>query len=267
VERVLENAQKLCEEGRTRAYSELAAELERTEGVQAAGLPAEGARQVTLPQLYEQRTRGVLFLARLYQCDKCNRWHLGNEASAFALTADGLCVTCRHVFTGEQDGRVIAADAEGNVFPVAEVVAASEADDLALFRIDLAGAVPTGTPAPEPIPLRAGAPTGTAISVISHPSGRHYYMTRGIIARRMEQRNGVNGRVRGLGGRTTPVINITADYAVGSSGAPVLDDLGNAVGLVVQTSTIDADPKKADDVQMVVKTCVAAERVRALLGP
>jgi hypothetical protein len=62
------------------------------------------------------------------------------------------------------------------------------------------------------------------------------------------------------------MLEITAEYAIGSSGGPVLDERGNAIGMVCATDTIFADAQKKEDPQAVVRTCVPAESILRLIG-
>ena len=63
-------------------------------------------------------------------------------------------------------------------------------------------------------------------------------------------------------------MSITADYAKGSSGGPVLNPAGEVVGMVSSTQSIyyesdNGQPK--GPLQMVVKNCVPVDAVKQLL--
>jgi len=95
--------------------------------------------------------------------------------------------------------------------------------------------------------------------------------TSGEVARYYKRRS------RGSRGGATWMA-ITADFAKGSSGGPLLDESGAVVGMVSSTQSIyygnrnkdeeDEDEEKDDKgpLQMVVKCCVPAEALRELAG-
>jgi V8-like Glu-specific endopeptidase len=60
---------------------------------------------------------------------------------------------------------------------------------------------------------------------------------------------------------------ITADYAKGSSGAPVFNRKGQVVGVVSSTSSIyySVENGKKENLQMVVKNCIPVESIRELI--
>ncbi len=259
--------------------SALAKELDRTACV--ANLPRPLTKGTAWPndELYAQRLPCVLVLATIGKCDDPECGYPGHAAmkhtaSAFVLSKDGVCVTNRHVFEKTSDEEfMVAATYRGVVYPVVEILAANEHDDVVIFRIDTRGDEMS------PIPLRSDAPVGTAVAVISHPAERCYTMTTGTIARRSAKRGDLSGsdhtRRRKPPKAVAPdlpievdaedeftqALEITAEYAVGSSGGPVLDDRGNAVGMVCATNTLYADREKREEPQAVVRTCVPAESI------
>ena len=63
---------------------------------------------------------------------------------------------------------------------------------------------------------------------------------------------------------------ITADFAKGSSGCPVLDESGNAVGVVNNTESIyyeDDGKRRQLDLQMVVRNVTPGWVVRKMFAP
>jgi len=159
-----------------------------------AQLAAAEGRRVLLPaaatpcmlspdrSLYEAVLPAVVVVGSVYKCGKCNDWHLGGMASGWLLSADGLVVTNHHVFGREAAHRFGVMTADGQVFAVTAVLAADEAGDAAIARIDTRG---------RQLPfLRLGAAPacGDEVAVISHPAGRFYSLTEGVVSRYHRQR-------------------------------------------------------------------------------
>lgn len=196
-----------------------------------------------------QARRSVLILGTLYQCDHCSRWHVG-IATAFAISADGTCVTNYHVIDRPQTETIVAMTSDGRVLGVREVLAASKADDLAIIRLDGGALVP--------LPLGDDPSLGMAVQVISHPTGRFYTLTEGIVSRTYRAR---------LPEGTSLRTEITADFAKGSSGAPVLDARGAVVGVASNTRSLyyHEDDKGKEDLQMVLKRAIPVAALKRLL--
>ncbi len=159
------------------------------------------------------------------------------------LTADGVGATNYHVFEQDTAETMVVATRDGRVYPIKEMLAASRADDVAIFRIDAENLTPA--------PVRPDAPVGTPAWVISHPARRFYTFTDGMVSRYFQVRHQ---------GQAVPMMSITADYARGSSGAPVFDDGGNVIGLVARTESMydSVEDRVQRNLQMVIKQCVPA---------
>lgn len=257
--RLERNAGPLCEAGVARTPAELAAQLENETPLPKLDLPAAPRAPLPLPVLYERCGAGVLLITRMYKCEKCPNWHHSGEGSGFVLTADGVCVCCRHSFEKEAPGYMVAATWDGTVFPITQIIASSMADDVAVFRVDTFGKQLT------PIPLADPGPAGSPICVIAHPRHHHYLLTTGVIARHGEKGAGIRGNLGDRRRDYTPVLNVTADFGVGSSGAPVLNPAGAAVGMVVSTITVYATHDDEKEPQMALKNCTPATQIRKLI--
>jgi serine protease Do len=192
----------------------------------------------------------VLMMGSLYKCDKCTEWHIA-VASGFVISESGAAVTSYHVLDPAREA-LVAMAADGRVFPVREVLAASESDDLAIVQLEVRG---PGLPS---LGLGGDAPVGAGVRIISHPDNRFYTLTEGIISRRY---------TRQRAGRPAAAMAVTAEYAKGSSGAPVFDDRGNVVGIVCSTSSIyynERDGHK-ENLQMVIRECIPVAGIRKLV--
>ena len=201
-------------------------------------------------KLYDQISKSVLVIGRLYNCGKCSKWHT-STASAFVISRDGIIVTNHHVLEND-DGEILGAmDYKGNVYSIEKVLAANEEDDLAILKLRNA----------ELTPMALGKPAnvGSDVWVISHPDRKMYMMTKGMVSRY----NMIMDKNRKPGRR----MSITADYAKGSSGAPVFNRKGQVVGVVSSTNYIyyNVVNGKKENLQMVVKNCIPVESIHKLI--
>ena len=201
-------------------------------------------------KLYDQVCKSVLVMGRLYNCGKCSKWHT-SMASAFAIGKEGIIVTNYHVLE-KDDGEILGAmDAEGTVYGVEKVLAANREDDLVILKLRDAKLIPMSLGKP--------ANVGSDVWVISHPNRKLYMMTKGMVSRyQMILKSGQKPGRR---------MSITADYAKGSSGAPVFNRKGQVVGVVSSTSSIyySVENGKKENLQMVVKNCIPVESIHELI--
>ena len=205
---------------------------------------------VSPSKLYDQISKSVLVMGRLYNCGKCSKWHT-SIASAFAIGQDGIIVTNHHVLEKDEGEILGAMDAEGTVYEVEKVLAANQEDDLAILKLRDAKLIPMSVGKP--------ANVGSDVWVISHPNRKLYTMTKGMVSRyQMILKNDQKPGRR---------MSITADYAKGSSGAPVFNRKGQVVGVVSSTSSIyySIEHGKKENLQMVVKNCIPVESIHELI--
>ena len=207
---------------------------------------------------YARAREAVVVIGTVEKCGECPGWHMGAVSSGWLAGPDGLVATGYHVLEEDSDEPLGVMFADGAVHPVTEVVAADRDGDAVFLRIAADGAA--GRPW---LPLAAGAAPGDPVHVVSHPDGRFYSLTEGIVSRVFRA-----AHEEGAGQRQW--VTVTADYGAGSSGAPVLDEDGRVVGMVSSTAALLADPAEgrepgAEDVQMVFKDCVSCETLRGLL--
>lgn len=166
-----------------------------------------------------------------------------NVAGGGFVIAPGVCLTSLHVARDKGAKGFCALTRDGRVFPVREVLAYEAVNDLAILQLDL----PEGVDLPA-LPLaRESAPTGSPVFVMSHPDDRFFLLSTGYVARHTLWRTAAG---------TEAFMSITADFAKGSSGCPVMDERGNVIGIVNNTESIyydDDGHRKQLDLQMVVK--------------
>lgn len=198
---------------------------------------------------YEKQKEGVLIMAKLYLCDKCPNFH-ANTSSGFVISKDGLCVSNHHIFAQTEDDKntylgMFAVDCKGNVFPVTKIHAIDEKKDLAIFKVD------TRKPL-KPLEISSSdASISHDVHLISHPFTEYYSYSYGKVTRYYI--SPVKESLRA---------SITADFALGSSGAPVMDNNGRVVGVVSSTFALNAAENEA---QMVVKQIVPVSEIYELV--
>ena len=217
-------------------------------------LPTLESAPLTGQQIYAQASESVLVLSKVFNCNRCTRWH-DRSSGAFAITEDGIVVTNYHVVAGAQDDErtIVATTRDGRVYPVKEVITANKVNDIAVLRLEL----PDGESL-KPLKLANEAHPGETAYAISHPVGRFYTLTQGIVSR--------NAIVRAKDGRSERMF-ITADFAKGSSGSPILNGRGEIIGMVAATESIyyTQTQEEQKNLQMVFKNCVPSHSIRSLL--
>lgn len=217
---------------------------------------------VTKNPSYENLSKSVFVVDSVYKCGKCEHWHQGSTATAWCLSEDGLMVTNAHVFANAQGAAMGVVNRNGDAYQISEVIAFDTDADCAIFRVN----------AKNLTPLRLGsAPdVGTPIHIISNPKQNLFVQTSGDVSRYSLSKHNPKGA-------KVPWMEVTADYAIGSSGGPVFNDKGEVVGMVsttrsIYTPTKDKNPPKGvppqkGDLQMVLKQCVPIAAIQALLNP
>jgi S1-C subfamily serine protease len=178
-----------------------------------------------------------------------------NVAGGGFVIAPGVCLTSLHVAKDKTARGFCALTRDGRVIPIRSVLAYEPVNDLAVLQLDL----PEGVDLPA-LPLaHDAAPTGSPVFVMSHPDDRFFLLSTGYVARHTlwKTEAGVEA-----------FMTITADFAKGSSGCPVLDERGTVIGIVNNTESIyydDDGHKKQLDLQMVVKNATPSWAVLPLV--
>ncbi len=241
--------------------------LKSRRGFQLKSIPL-AKEKMTAPDLCERLRESMLAVGTYFKCKDCPEWHF--NGSAGFVVGDGIVCTCCHVITADdtdlKESFVVAADSRGRVYPVRSVLAADMEADTCFVKVDTANL--------KPLPLRPNARPGERVYCLSNPGGYHFMFTEGMIARLNVQRNAAtdeNGKTNGLLSRPVLFLNITAEFAPGSSGAPVVDEAGNVVAQVA--SIADAgEPAAAEDhmpasPSVPVRFCTASEEILKLATP
>jgi S1-C subfamily serine protease len=217
--------------------------------------PAPPSAPVLTPEeIYTGCSGAVVAITSAWKEEETKVWETGEPATAWVLTPDGVLVTNFHVFAeAEKEEFFGIMTRDGAFYPVTEILAADRLNDIAVFKVAAKNL--------QPLALAGDEPVGKRVCVISHPDRQFYTFTQGQISRYTVQYDEA-------GAPGIKYMSITADFARGSSGGPVLNEHGAVAGMVCSTRTTYYGEKgkdKDDDVQMVVKYCIPAESIRALL--
>lgn len=217
-------------------------------------LPAAGKQELDLPKIATCAEAATVVLGEFFVEENQPHIQFATAAGGFFVNPRGTILTSLHVVSEKASQGFVAMTRDGRVFPVREALAANPAQDLVVLQLD----VPQGATFPALSLAPAAAPLGTPVFVMSHPNEHFWMLTTGVVSRNTAWRSG-----RG----SEQYTSITADFAKGSSGCPVLDQRGNVVGVVNNTESVyyeDEGPKKQLDLQMVIKNTTPGWVARSL---
>ena len=220
-----------------------------------AALPTATAEKCAWPEIASRAEACTLVLGEIYREGKSKKDEFSVAAGAFTISESGAIVTCLHVAIEKGTRGLSALTRDGRVFAVREALAADPENDLVILQLDL----PAGTALPALALAAEPAPMAATIGVMSHPEEHFWMWTTGVVARQsvIRDRSGEHH-----------FTTITAEFAKGSSGCPVLDERGNAVGVVNNTESIyyeDDGKRNQRDLQMVVRNVTPGWVVRRIL--
>ena len=220
----------------------------RSEKIATAVLPETVPS--TEAEAISRARNATLLVGHLYLCGKCDKYH-ASLAGGVLISPDGLALTNYHVLESKEAIVFGAMAEDGRVFAIGEVLASSKRDDLALVRLRGAEALPH-------VSLCETVATGEEVFVVSHPDGYFYSLTRGYLSRKYLTAK-----------EKIPRLQITADFAKGSSGSGIFNRAGELVGLAASTNSIyyKTDGETPGNLQMVLKSGVPTESILKLLRP
>jgi hypothetical protein len=249
-------------------------------------LPSCSMQKLDSREIWQRARKAHLRVGWLYLCSDCDQWHLG-LSGGYAITAD-VVATCAHVVEPLEmrEGYLVAADDDDNLYPVTEVLAMDRALDTAIVKLK-AGSL-------TPLPLSKDVQPGDLVYCFSDPVDRRGYFSQGLVNRfvkrpflrkkdllasdkEKDKRQESTATVANArSAAETPVwIEVSTDWAPGSSGSAVLDGCGNAVGHVSEVEAILEDlpsdakrPRaKARGTVIIFHDAIAASNVLSLIKP
>lgn len=255
------------------APADLARIVEKSKPLKAdVTLLAPRTKSLAPEDVYETILPSVVLLGSVKPTkDDPDEFEDGGFGTAWCLSADGIFVTNRHMFAEAKSEWFGIATHTGEVHPVVEILAVSVMADVAVFRVEGKGFTP--------LPLaESSARVGAWVATLGHPGNQLYTFTQGHVTRYSKEKTEA-GVERWM--------NVTAEYAQGSSGGPIVDRFANVVGMAALTANIDAideppsDDKKPDPanpkakpvelpppasaLQMVVKLSVPLDSLRTTI--
>ena len=133
---------------------------------------------------------------------------------------------------------MIAVDYEGNVFPITAVLAHDSRMDAAIVQVDQ-----TLTP----LPLSDVVHPGDDAFCLSSPLDQRGYFSRGMVNRFYWDSVNRGESDTSLKALRRLRLNVSTAWAPGSSGSPVLDAQGNAIGHVAVIQAMGKQPIRNND--------------------
>ncbi|MDE7148679.1 MAG: serine protease, partial [Duncaniella sp.] len=211
-------------------------------------------RKLSAREVFELCRPSSLVVCRFEHNDAYALDSAYSNASAVALTPDGICATNYHVVADlvlsgalghevKNDLMRFLMDHEGNIYPFRQVLHVDPINDMAIIRVDTNGRKLT------PASIGTDVPQGTTVYCLSHPTGAYYHFTDGMVSNCTRSTNTRTGRDK-------YILEITSDYGVGASGGPIFDDCGNLVAIVSSTFSLYAQPQQYRNVQLASKQTV-----------
>lgn len=227
-------------------------------------LPEFSDYQKNPESIYNECSESVFAVGTFGHCGskKCKKWHKNGGATGFFITETGIAVTNYHVMNKNGQGYMAVMTRDEKVYPISKVLACDPNTDIAIIQIDGLGEKF------RPLSIAPYAPVGSDVYVIQNPKSSYYTMTGGKISRYFKRSvvTGSNKQTSTLSGsKQITMMAITADFCKGSSGGPVLDKYGRAVGMVKSTSQVVLKAQNQASTQMVFKYCVQAEDILKLV--
>ncbi|QES89021.1 S1 family peptidase [Rhizosphaericola mali] len=219
--------------------------------------------------LFEERKNAVWIVSKLFNSKYDTAKIVVPIATAYSIDKSGICVSNFHVFSEvffpmrsritqkiQQDSSLFfLQNIDGDIYFIDSILAYDPINDITVFHIRSKSAdLPF-------IPIAKEYTIGEKVYLISHPDNNFYYLSNGIINRKY--RDYVNYRIDGPYPKY--IMDVSADYAIGSSGGPIMNEKGELVGMVSSTHVISTNPGTQYQQQMVLKRSVPLEVIRKLL--
>jgi S1-C subfamily serine protease len=247
---------RLVKQGKVVAPSELFRQAERAKGCDVTPLP-DSAEKLSPEAIYTRAKPAVVTVGALIRPGGHRHFHTA-LASGFVIRSDGVIVTNYHVIEAFQHAKAVAVMThDERILPVKEVLAADGHNDVAVVKVEAENLAA--------LPIAANVRVGATVYCLSHPAldsneteTAFYTYTQGMVCGKY--------RLRLNGPTPLNVLAITADYAKGSSGGPILNEHGAVVGIICQTRALFHDEDETEP-QITWKFSRPSSSLLALLRP
>ena len=259
---LVSRVQKLASEGRLISAEVFLSQLShpvatRVELASPASTPLRGR------EIAKRAAAAHVRVGWVYQCTKCNRWHT-NLAGGYAIAPD-VVVTARHVVAPPAAMKPAAAfpvvvRGENEVMNIDAVIVANETADTAILRVSANDLTP--------LTLSHDVQVGDTAYCFSDPRDVLGHFSSGLV-----------NRLHSPASQSSPLLqrmDVSADWAPGSSGSAILDEYGNVIGHVARirplfgtSRTAEPAAKSTAPTLMTLNEAVPANVVLSLLkqGP
>ena len=178
-------------------------------------------------EIYEMTSSAVVYTEAFETEDDLRAEKPLGTGSGFFITADGAAVMSYHQLEGAECARVTTTD--GRVFPINGVLYYDSQRDIAVVRVDRADSEGNQVRFFPTVPVgdSDAVSTGEEIFTVSSPLGLMDSISAGLIS----------NRSRVVDDPAYPCIQISAPISRGSSGGPLLNASGEAIGVIYATYT------------------------------
>jgi hypothetical protein len=254
---IVGNAQSLWEKNQLPSPRQLRDWMQQPTSVPLQ-LPPPSSTPLSVREIAKRATASHVRIGWVFQCNRCANWH-ANLAGGYAISPDTVA-TARHILTPPDKmkgdaGYPVAVRGESEVLVISGVWAADTAADTALLRLRTSDLTP--------LPLNPEVEVGDTVFCLSDPTGEFGYFSTGIVNRFATNPGAKSPNT------LSKRLNVSTDWAPGSSGSAVLDACGNAVGHVGSITSIQSQPKgnNAPSHYMTLHWAIPASHVLHLANP
>lgn len=246
---LLEIASKMVKPERFLSHEAVKAQLKSPKPT-LISLVAESTQSKSSRDVARTARAAHLRIGWFYRCTRCDKMHL-NMAGAYAVAPD-VVATANHVIEPPatlKEGSLIVANADNEIFATIAILGTDAKADAALIRVSAGGL--------KPLPLRADVELGEPAYCFSDPLKHRGYFSAGIVNRLYS--------LDSTEGAASQRLNVSTDWAQGSSGSAVLDEYGNVIGHVARIQTFNSNPAPSNGTTLVLHEAIPAKTVLNLI--